>query len=90
MRDVDDVEDAERNRNAESHSGVKPAEQDARDQGIDYQIEAETHLFPPVAQIAPNTYSADERILFWSPVCRKGAALASVPISEFASPCGTL
>ena len=55
MRDVDDVEDAERDRNAEGHGGVEPAEQDAGDQGIDQQIEAETHLFPPVARFAPNT-----------------------------------
>ena len=38
------------------HGGVEPAEQDARDQGIDHQIEAETHLFPPVARFPPNTF----------------------------------
>src|SRR5215510_8338727 len=47
MRDVDDVEDAERDRHSERHGGIEPAEQNAGDQGVDQQIEAQAHLFPP-------------------------------------------
>jgi hypothetical protein len=35
MRDVDDVENAERDRNADGHRGIKSAEQDARNNRVD-------------------------------------------------------
>ena len=61
MRDVDDVENAERDRDADRHRGVESAEQEAGDQRVDQQIEAEAHLFPrrstPTTLIMPG---ADE------------------------------
>ena len=47
MRDVDDVEHAERDRHADRHGGVEAAEQNAGDHGVDQKVEAKAHLFPP-------------------------------------------
>ena len=51
MRDVDDVEDAERDRDADRHGGVEPAEQQPGDHRVDQEFETDAHLFPqsPVA-----------------------------------------
>ena len=46
MRDVDDVENAERDRHAGGHRGVEAADQHARDDGIDEQIERKHHTQP--------------------------------------------
>ena len=43
MRDVDDVEHAERNRDADRHGGVEAAEQKAGDDRIDQQFEGNIH-----------------------------------------------
>ena len=43
MRDVDDVENAERQRYARRHGGIEAADQDAGDDGIDEQIERKNH-----------------------------------------------
>src|SRR5215467_13305274 len=78
MRDVDDVEDAERYRHADRHGGIEPAEQNAGDHGVDQQIEAEAHLFPPKPLSRQDMTHARGRACFACvPVCRKGAALAS-------------
>src|SRR5262249_10925784 len=46
MGDVDDIEDAERDRHADGHGSVESAEQDAGDHCVDQQIEAQAHLSP--------------------------------------------
>ena len=48
MRDIDDIEDAERDRNADCHGGVEAAEQDAGDQRIDEKLDGKIHSGPPV------------------------------------------
>src|SRR5215470_2088061 len=61
MRDVDDVEDAERNRYADCDRRIKSTEQDPGDQRVDQQIEAEIHLFPPKASLLPRRAHARGR-----------------------------
>ena len=46
MRDVDDVEDAERDRNADGHGRIERAEQQARDQRVDEQVVWNVHHSP--------------------------------------------
>ncbi len=82
MCDVDDVEDAERDRDAERHGGIEPAEQNAGNHGVDQQIEAEAHLFPPQPLSRQDmtqdmTHARGRACFACVPVCRKGAALAS-------------
>ena len=60
MRDVDDVEDAERQRDARGHRRVKTADQNARDDGIHQEIERKDHYCVPTP----------------SRVCRNGPRLA--------------
>ncbi len=43
MRDVDDIEHPERDRDADRHSDVETAEQHARDDGVDQKLEGEIH-----------------------------------------------
>jgi len=38
MRDIDDVEDAERDRHPKRHRGIETAQQQARHQGVDQEI----------------------------------------------------
>src|SRR6185503_12282245 len=49
MRDVDDVEDAERNRHADRHRGVKAADQEAGDDRIDEQFDRQSDATPDSA-----------------------------------------
>ena len=46
MRDVDDVEDAERDRHADRHGGVEAAEQQPGDDGIDQQVPGKSIPLP--------------------------------------------
>jgi hypothetical protein len=43
MRDIDDVENAERERYARRDGGIEAADQDAGNDGIDEQIEGKDH-----------------------------------------------
>ena len=45
MRDVDDVEHAERDRHADRHGGIEAAEQQAGHQGVAQQVERQIHWF---------------------------------------------
>ena len=46
MRDVDDVEHAERDRDADRHGRVEAAEQQARDDGVEQKVHGNAHARP--------------------------------------------
>ena len=80
MGDVDDVEDAERDRDPQRHGGIEPAQQDAGDQRIDQQVIAKAHLFPQKPGFPQDGARASELVVFvLMPVSRKAAVLASSP-----------
>src|ERR1700681_1778127 len=80
MRDVDDVENAEGDRDADRHGGVEASQQQSRDHGIDQQLYWKIHAapFPPMGVFCADASGRNPPL----PVlCRKPAALAS-PLAD--------
>ena len=51
MRDIDDVENAERDRDADGDGGIEAAEQKPGDQGIDQEIVRNIHASPRLRRL---------------------------------------
>src|SRR3954462_6032196 len=81
MRDVDDVEHAECDRNSDRHGDIEAAEQHARNNGVEQKLEGEIHALDarrqPCGAMRAAGRSAVRCPAFTSPAARFSWLLAS-------------